>query len=550
MEKMAMSVKRQRNDEKTGRVTNFVAGDSFEINPLDTLKIVTASSIFGEPQYYRDGEFASKSIHDGVFCIDKLMADCVLDRFDKYKGMKTSEMMEKIIDEALDYDFAAALDWAVQLRTEYNMRLNPQVIMVRAAIHDKRTEFTEKNPMSFANAQQQVMRRGDDVTSQFTYYLYKNQSKTNVPNILKRSWAKNISSMSRYSLYKYRNHGIGLIDTIRICHASGKNIDELMRTGTIQMAKDNTTWENLRANGATWREIIESIDLPHMAAIRNLRGIFTEIDDYETCIQVMEQIKSGVPDGKQFPFRYLSAYNAVNNSSCNQKTAILDGLEDCMDIACENLPRLKGKNAFLSDNSGSAWGTCTSEYGSMTVAEIGNLSSVIGAINSDEGFVFPFGDELFRHPISKRQSLLNQSTQITKNARNNIGGSTECGIWLFFDEAIRNKEHWDNIFIYSDQQAGHGGLYGTPSERAKYQKEGYSCSYNNRYINVVKLIETYRNRVNPKVNVFCVQTAGYNNVLVPESGYRTSILYGWTGRELLYADFINSFWGEKDNANM
>lgn len=550
MGKMSMSVKRQRNDEKTGRVTNFMAGDSFEINPLDTLKMVTASSIFGEPQYYRDGEFSNKGIVDGIFKIDKLMIDYVLDRFDKYKGMKTSEMMEKIIDEALDYDFAAVLDWAVQLRTEYNMRLNPQVIMVRAAIHDKRIEFTKKNPMSFANAQQQVMRRGDDVTSQLTYYLYKNQSKTNVPNILKRSWAKNISSLSRYSLYKYRNHGIGLIDAIRICHASGKNIDELMRTGTVQMAKDNTTWENLRANGATWREIIENIDLPHMAAIRNLRGIFTEIDDYETCIQVMEQIKSGVPDGKQFPFRYLSAHNAVDKSSCNQKTAILDGLEDCMDIACENLPRLKGKNAFLSDNSGSAWGTCTSEYGSMKVAEIGNLSSVIGAMNSDEGFVFPFGDELFRHPISKRQSILNQSTQITKHARNNIGGSTECGIWLFFDEAIRNKEHWDNIFIYSDQQAGHGVLYGTPSERAKYQKEGYSCSYNNRYINVAKLIKAYRNKVNPKVNVFCVQTAGYNNVLVPESGYRTSILYGWTGRELLYADFINSFWDGKDNENL
>lgn len=422
MGKMSMSVKRQRDDEKAGRVTNFMAGDSFEINPLDTLKMVTASSIFGEPQYYRDGEFANKSITDGVFGIDKLMADYALDQFDKYKGMKTSQMMEKIIDEALDYDFAAVLDWAIQLRTEYNMRLNPQVIMVRAAIHDKRTEFTEKYPMSFANAQQQIMRRGDDATSQLTYYLYKNQSKNNIPNILKRSWAKNISSMSRYSLYKYRNHGIGLIDAVRICHASGKNIDELMRTGTIQMSNDNTTWENLRANGATWREIIESIDLPHMAAIRNLRGIFTEIEDYETCIQVMEQIKTGVPNGKQFPFRYMSAYNAVLESSCDQKTAILDGLEDCMDIACKNLPRLKGKNAFLSDNSGSAWGTCTSEYGSMTVADIGNLSSVIGAMNSDEGFVFPFGDELLRYSISKRKSTLNQSKRITKYARDNVGG--------------------------------------------------------------------------------------------------------------------------------
>jgi len=43
-----------------------------------------------------------------------------------------------------------------------------------------------------------------------------------------------------------------------------------------------------------------------------------------------------------------------------------------------------------------------------------------------------------------------------------------------------------------------------------------------------------------------VQTAGYHNVLVPEYGYRTCILYGWTGREAVFADAMNRFWDEKD----
>ncbi len=34
-------------------VKNFMGGDSYVINPLDTLKMITASSIFGEPAYYR-----------------------------------------------------------------------------------------------------------------------------------------------------------------------------------------------------------------------------------------------------------------------------------------------------------------------------------------------------------------------------------------------------------------------------------------------------------------------------------------------------------------
>ena len=69
------------------------------------------------------------------------------------------------------------------------------------------------------------------------------------------------------------------------------------------------------------------------------------------------------------------------------------------------------------------------------------------------------------------------------------------------------------------------------------------------YINVALLIETYRREVNPFVNVYCVQTAGYDNVLIPENGYRTTVLYGWTGRELVYADAMNRFWDEVDNAH-
>ena len=94
-------------------------------------------------------------------------------------------------------------------------------------------------------------------------------------------------------------------------------------------------------------------------------------------------------------------------------------------------------------------------------------------------------------------------------------------------------------------QAGHGGLYGTDSACKKYAKLGYACR--GCYIDVAKLIRTYRNNVNPKVNVYCIQTAGYNNVLVPENGYRTNILYGWTGKELVYADMMNKFWDEIDN---
>ena len=70
MSKMSQSVKEKK--EKKGRVENFMGGYSYEVNPLDTLKMVTASSIFGEPQYYREGEFGEINVKDGSYCIHNL----------------------------------------------------------------------------------------------------------------------------------------------------------------------------------------------------------------------------------------------------------------------------------------------------------------------------------------------------------------------------------------------------------------------------------------------------------------------------------------------
>ena len=549
MSKFTKAVKNNRREELRHSVENFMGGISFEYDPIDTLKMVTASSIFGEPQYYRAGLSAGSGLRDAKYHLHRLFAPfSVLPR--ELDSMKTSELMENIIDKALDYDFRKTLEWAVTLRNEYNMRLNPQIIMVRAAIHPKRQELTKAAPGFFAEIQKKVMRRADEPVSQLEYYLFKNGKKNNLPNILKRSWASRLEGSSIYELHKYKNSGIGIIDTVRISHASSGAIDELMKTGTVRVDDDNNTWESKRASGATWREILSSIKLGHMALLRNLRGIFTETEDSGLCGSVLEQLKKGVPGGKQFPFRYYSAYSAVKNAKdIHHKGMILDALEECVDISCENMPMLKGRTMCLSDNSGSAWGTFNSEYGSVTVAEIGNLSSLITARNSEEGYIGRFGDRLLTDAVSKRDGLLRQNIELSSGGYKTVGGNTENGIWLFFRDAIDKKEHWDNIFIYSDQQAGHGGLYGTDEETPVYRERGYGAyeeDHYKRYIDVSMLIADYRRTVNPKVNVFSVQTAGYDNAVVPEYGYRTNLLYGWTGRELLFADTMIKFWDDKE----
>ena len=527
-------------------VKNFMNGDSYVINPLDTLKMITASSIFSEPSYYRDGKRSKK------YCVHDLVKEFSIIP-SEYEGMNTEAVMEKAIDKALDYDFNATLEWAATLRHDYFMRLNPQVIMVRAAVHPKRKEFSSEHPGKFDEINQKVMSRADEPMSQMSYYLYSNNGKkNNIPSILKRSWSKKISGVNKYHMAKYKNHEIGMINAVRLCHAHSDVIDELMQTGTIEVEDNNKTWENLRSAGKSWKEIFNTVNMGHMALLRNIRGVFTEVEDIEFCKQYMQKIKDTVIGNKQFPFRYYSALMAVKNSKCHHQPIIIDALEECMDIALANYPKLKGKTMCLSDNSGSAWGSFNSEYGSVTVANIDNLSSVITAACSDEGYVGKFGDRLIVSPVSKRAGVLSQAEAISKKRYDDVGGSTEGGIWAFFEKAINNKEHWDNIFIYSDQQAGHGGLYGTGSQAERYNKLGYSCKncYSwAPYINVFKLIQEYRNKVNPKVNVFSIQTAGYDNVVIPEYAYRTNIMYGWTGNEAVFAKAMIDQWDEIENRN-
>lgn len=516
---------------------NFMDGVSYRINPVDTLKMMTASSVFGEPQYYRGGDRAQAAMLDGVYGIDRVFAEHSLKEMDPFRGMTTSQVMEKAIDEALDADFGAVLDWAAELRDRYMMRLNPQVILVRAAVHPGRAAFTKANPGVFSEIAQKVMARGDDVSAQIEYWLAANGSKQGIPAVLKRAWARRIGGMDAYSMAKYGAAGIGLVDAVRICHAKGRLVDELMRSGRVAMPEGEDTWERMRASGMKWEEILASIRMPHMALLRNLRGIFSEVRDDGVRENALEALKRGVKKGRQFPFRYLSAWKAADAEGRPWAGQVKKALEECINISVRALPELPGRCAFLSDNSGSAWGACTSEWGTMKVAEIGNLSSVIGAMCAEEGMVFPFGDRLQAVPVRKDEGVLEQAARV-----NSVGGdcgmATENGVWLFFRDAIMQRQMWDSIFIYSDMQAGHGGLYGVHPE----DYEALGCSVNGRYIDVNALVEIYRREVNPRVNVYCIQTAGYTNVLAPEYGYRTSILYGWTGRELIFADAMRRTW--------
>jgi hypothetical protein len=208
---------------------------------------------------------------------------------------------------------------------------------------------------------------------------------------------------------------------------------------------------------------------------------------------------------------------------------VLDTVEEALMLSLKKLPKFEGKVMSLCDNSGSATGNTTSSMGTMAVATIGNLTGIITGMASDEGYLGIFGDGLKVIPVQKRGSIFQQLTKADE-VGNGIGGGTENGIWLFWDKAIREKQHWDHVFVYSDMQAGHGGLYGC--DTSDYEEFRWRGSRN---IDVPKLISHYRAKVNPNVLVYLVQIAGYQDTIMPEFYARTYILGGWGDGILRFA---------------
>lgn len=530
-------------EENETAVENFMGGISYSLNPLETLKLIASSSIFAEPSYYRNSEesesFQTKK-YKPIYNENGFdMSDYLLFNFDE--NLTTDKIFIESTNKALDDDFESVLKFAVELRTEYNMRLNPSVMFVLAVLHPKRQAFNEANPGLMKKYAESIIKIPSDVSNMFDFFLYTNGSKNKMPSILKRVFAKTLSGFSKYHISKYKSKS--LIDIVRISHAHSEILDELMQTGKIVVEENEKTWEQLRSEKMEWVDIIKTIKIPHMALLRNLRNIFESTASNNISIKEMKQVltdlENGVAGGKQFPFRYYTAYKIISSSDVLFKKEILVSLENCLDKAMENFPTLKGRTVSLCDNSGSAQSSFISEYGTTKISDIANLSSVMTAINSESGAVVCFGDRMTIQEIRKNKRVLEE----LKSLDTDVGMGTENGIWLYLDKAIKTKEHIDNLFIYSDMQSGHGGLYGIDS------KEYKDFVFKGNYIDVMKLIDVYRKKVNPKLNVFSVQVAGYNNSIIPENIYRGAILYGWTGKEVLFAQKIIDFWDTKENSN-
>jgi len=511
-------------EHRDKEVRTFEGGTNYKISPLEAAKLSLASGICGEPQFYRPkGKATPVRVSKYNIFGDELKST-----------PSQAEFQEQLIDAALEHDFKGTLELGRELRSKYMMRLNPSVLFVRAAIHKDRAKFNEENGDFMKRVGVDICQRADDPINQFGYFCYTKGGKKNLPSILKRVWKETLEALNRYRVNKYKGTGSGasLIDVVRISHAHNEIIDELMRTGTVKVEETDMTWEMLRSQGKSWTEIWKQLGrLPHMALLRNLRGMFKEIDDKELAKEILATLVEGVEGGKQFPFRYLSAYREIDGTTqrvggwynfgnehqadeaeIHFKSMVLDALEECMEEAVKNLPVLPGRTVCLSDAS-SSMGQRLSEKSSVTCADVAVLSGITSAmVSEDGGEVIMFEHNFKRFTVKKKAGILSQAKAMIEWIH---GGGTELQPPV--RDMINRKDKFDNMFVFTDMQIA------------------------DRFL---PIIEEYRRKVNPDLNVFVVQIGGYNTSVIPEHLYRGSILTGWTGKEPEFAKAVIDIWDE------
>jgi hypothetical protein len=513
-----------------GSHPNWMGGKSFDItDPLLRLRVAASSCFFGEPMYYHAEKDApapkaraprAASLSDA----QREHLRSTLDAIDPaaWRSMTPSALMESAIDAALDHDAEGTLLEAARLRNDDHVRTTPQVILVRAAHHPK-----VRGSGLVRRYAPEIVKRPDEPAVGLAYQLARYGKP--VPNALKRAWATSLAATSAYGLAKHRmeSRAVKTVDVMNLVHPKS---DAVSRLAKGELTVTDRTWEAIvSAKGSSadsWTEALSVMG--HMALLRNLRNL---IQHGVKPALFTEKLVEGAATGQQLPFRYYSAYRAVQDIA---PPSVLDAIERCLERSMGLLPTFAGRVASLCDNSGSAQGTTTSSMGSMRVSTIANLSGILAGRCADEGWLGVFGDRLDMRQVRKKSSVFDQLKEADVSA-GTIGQATENGIWLFWDKAIRAREHWDTVFVFSDMQAGHGGLYGT--QPRDYKDYAWTDGH---HVDVAKLVRAYRAKVNPKVDVFLVQVAGYQDTIIPEFYDRTYILGGWGDGLLRFAAAMKS----------
>lgn len=389
--------------------------------------------------------------------------------FYETSDVRTDRLQIAIDDVVKKGNFDCIANIIVYARTHFHMRTFPIVATVLFA------NSLRKNGKSYQYLRtlvKDVIERVDEITDMYAFALKVFGGKKNVPLAIKKGVADAFNKFSEYQFAKYdRAKSVKLSDVLRIVHASPNTpeqgmVFEKIIKGTLETPK---TWEvELSVNGQKdeserkskkeiWENLIETNALGYMATLRNLRNFYEENVSKEHLTKVAKFIsnKTAVANSKQLPFRFLSAYNVLENE-CSQYSNVnlmKKAIIEAVDHSLGNLPQL-GNGVWViidcsSSMASSYSNTCKKNTGYTPIRMACLFASALykANIDSDNVRVTMFSDYAKHIDTMPLGSILDMSKHLEKNV---FGGGTN--LKSAFNMKSKLGFEPDTVILLSDMQ--------------------------------------------------------------------------------------------------
>lgn len=259
----------------------------------------------------------------------------------------------------------------------------------------------------------------------------------------------------KYALDRRHGHDSEIPETLRMVRAQALwradvahdlgSWQQLLDPGTLRAA--GLTWEDVlselgskRDKGKLWSALIPSMG--YMATLRNLRNFDEAVISPEAVKAVQARLSdvTEVRRSRQFPYRFLAAYESVNSVRWGQP------LDEALTAAVANVPAELKDSLILVDTSASMTRGSFSAKSTMTPAKAAAVFGVALAMKGAD--LYGFADGQFRHEVRRGASLISEIAKF--NARNGeVGHGTQIGAAV---KTRFNPERHKRIFIISDEQ--------------------------------------------------------------------------------------------------
>ncbi|MGJ8640878.1 MAG: TROVE domain-containing protein [Opitutaceae bacterium] len=149
-----------------------------------------------------------------------------------------------------------------------------------------------------------------------------------------------------------------------------------------------------------------------------------------------------------FPYQLLASYTAIGKDIPH---VVKDALQDAMEVAVENVPRVRGQVYICPDSSASMASPVTGyrkgSTSSVTCVQVAALVAAVFLRQNRSARVLPFHDRVIPVDLNARDSIMTNATKLSS-----LGwGGTNCSAPLA--ELNRTKAKGDLVIFVSDNES-------------------------------------------------------------------------------------------------